>query len=783
MKRLCAIIALLIVGCQSEDFSLKEAMTTTTSLKGKKEYQHTPYITAGNRFYAIGAQDGSFPEIGWHINGEMGGLWNHPIKVADGFQLHLNTQEDSITLKDGSFNNFPLGNQIVYENQLGLEVTQTQFVPDGVQGMLVEYTFLNLHKTSFDGGVQFQTDFDLRPTWLSERQEISDGQDEHYTDEGTNDDVFVAKDNENNWFAAVSSIPQAEKTSTQPSKYQGKGLSEIFQYSLRLEPHEKQKISFFISSSVQSSDEAIDELYRIKNDKQALFEQKAERVKKLEYFSQLNTSDENFNEVYKWIKYNSEWFIREVPEIGRGIAAGYPDYPWWFGCDSEYALQGYLATGNFDITRSSIALLASLSNQTNSNGRIVHEASTNGVVFNPGNINETPQFVSLLWQTYLWTGDRSILEEHYELLQKGMTWLLGEKDTNANGFPEGSGMMEIHGLDSEMIDVAAYSQKALEDAAKIAAVLEYDEQARSYEQKAAELKVKINEKFWVDDFNSYGDFIANDSETLQLIEDAMVRADTLGKPWAVEELKQTKGYLLKNPSKKERPFVLHHNWVVNTPLEVGIAPEDKAQKALETARKFVNPFGAFVTGIDRDETAGQDFGSFKGSKIFSYTGAVMTLPTGVAAVAENNYGNPDWALDYLTRMGRSFSFALPGSIYEVSPDYGMFAQAWNIYSYAVPVVRQFFGISPEAAEQSVLIKPLMPSTWDFAELKNVRVGSNEISLFYKKSTDGYSIKVASKESNWNIEVQPQKGYELLEIQQLESQKMLYTYQKSSALNE
>ena len=121
MKRICVLITLLIVGCQTEDFSVKEAMTTTTSLKGKKEYQHTSYITAGDRFYAIGAQDGSFPEIGWHINGEMGGLWNHPIKVADGFQLHLNTQEDSITLIDGGFNNFPLGNQIVYENQLSLK--------------------------------------------------------------------------------------------------------------------------------------------------------------------------------------------------------------------------------------------------------------------------------------------------------------------------------------------------------------------------------------------------------------------------------------------------------------------------------------------------------------------------------------------------------------------------------------------------------------------------------------------------------------------------------------
>ena len=296
-------------------------------------------------------------------------------------------------------------------------MTQTQFVPDGVQGMLVEYTFLNLHKTSFDGGVQTQTDFDLRPTWLSERQQITDGEDEYYTDDGKDQDVFIIKDNENNWYAALSSIPQAEKPARILQNIKARGLVEYFIIHCSLIRTKSKKISFYISSSVQSSDEAIDELNRIKNNERALFEQKVERVRELEYYSQLHTSDEQFNEVYKWIKYNSEWFIREVPEIGRGIAAGYPDYPWWFGCDSEYALQGYLATGNFDITRSSIALLASL-NQTNSNGRIVHEASTNGVVFNPGNINETPQFVSLLWQTYLWTGDRSILEEHYELLQK-----------------------------------------------------------------------------------------------------------------------------------------------------------------------------------------------------------------------------------------------------------------------------------------------------------------------------------------------------------------------------
>jgi hypothetical protein len=173
--------------------------------------------------------------------------------------------------------------------------------------------------------------------------------------------------------------------------------------------------------------------------------------------------------------------------------------------------------------------------------------------------------------------------------------------------------------------------------------------------------------------------------------------------------------------------------------------------------KYANGNGVFVTGIDRDDTAGQDIGSFQGSKVFSYTGAVMTLPTGVSAISENNYGNPNKALDYLKRMGRSLSFALPGSIYEVSPDYGMFAQAWNLYSYAVPIVQQFFGINPDAAKNLITISPLMPSSWETAKLENVKVGDNKISLEYKKSSNGYSIAILSENEHWNIIFEPKES--------------------------
>jgi hypothetical protein len=254
-----------------------------------------------------------------------------------------------------------------------------------------------------------------------------------------------------------------------------------------------------------------------------------------------------------------------------------------------------------------------------------------------------------------------------------------------------------------------------------------------------------------------------------------VRADTLQKPWAVEELIQTKNYIAAHPSNEPRPFVLHHNWVVNTPMETGVADAEKAKMALETGRKFTNPFGVFVTGIDRDESAGEEEGSFKGSTQFSYTGAVMTLPTGVSAIAENNYGNPNQALDYLKRMGKSFSFALPGSMYEVSPDYGMFAQAWNIYSYAIPIIHQFFGLTPNAHDKEISIKPNMPTHWKNASLENVKVGSTFISITYEETDSNLIITVDLTENDWKISVVPPIGYNATPEMKRKGNTTVYTF--------
>ncbi|HAZ24826.1 MAG TPA: glycogen debranching protein, partial [Algoriphagus sp.] len=265
------------------------------------------------------------------------------------------------------------------------------------------------------------------------------------------------------------------------------------------------------------------------------------------------------------------------------------------------------------------------------------------------------------------------------------------------------------------------------------------------------------------EFGSYADFIGTADEAIHLIDGAIIRADTLNKPWAVEELKATKSKLSTLPKDQKQGLVLYHNWVVNTPMEVGVADPEKAQIALKTGRKYTNPFGVFVTGIDRDESAELEEGSFTGSKVFSYTGAVMTLPTGVSAIGENNYGNPDQALDYLKRMTRSFGFALPGSIYEVSPDYGMFTQAWNLYSYAIPIVTQFFGIKPYAGNKVIHIRPQMPSDWEEAKIERVKVGENEITVTYEKKGKNLIIEVNQSQKKWGLSIEIPESYEQVKV--------------------
>jgi hypothetical protein len=86
------------------------------------------YVAAGDRAYVIGSEDGRFPPMGWHIRGEMGGVWAHPIKLLDGYWFSVNNTwlpaASRFTTGAGYVQmNFPITE--------GLEVTRTEFLLTG----------------------------------------------------------------------------------------------------------------------------------------------------------------------------------------------------------------------------------------------------------------------------------------------------------------------------------------------------------------------------------------------------------------------------------------------------------------------------------------------------------------------------------------------------------------------------------------------------------------------------------------------------------------------------
>lgn len=504
-------------------------------IEGRPSNLQSPFVTAGNRVYMIGYQDGSFADLGWHIKGEMGGVWDHPVKLLDGFSASLKMDDAEYCLDSAvAFVNYPIGNEHSFLWKNGaIDIRRFQFVPDNIEGLVVEYKLINKNAGRRRVILCITPKSDLRPAWLADSLHIVNGQDEVRYDPKTSTLVF--KDRDNPWYAMIGSDRSGKQIENHhpctAAHATDKGVTGTLCFEAVLEPGREYAIPLYISGSSESEDAAAKSLDLLRDSAGQLLADKTARFRKMAQRSAIDIPDKGISEMYDWLKYNIDWMVREVPSEGKGLSAGLPDYPWWFGADATYSLHGVLATGDHELVKSTIRLLNNVSKRTNRNGRIIHEVSTNGVVYNRGNVNETAQFITLVYNYYQWTGDLQLAKEIFPDLTKGIEWLLTTKDPDGNGYPNGSGMMEIPGLetDLEMIDVAVYTQQALVSASKLASSLGENELAIRYSGLANALGQKIDTQWWVNDQHSFGDFRASSAKGKNVLNAALIRSDSMKK--------------------------------------------------------------------------------------------------------------------------------------------------------------------------------------------------------------------------------------------------------------
>ena len=688
-------------------------------------------LCASEHAKLISGTDGQFPDFGHHSEAEMGGLWMHPIKVLDGFWLRFKDLEadnvDTWTLAD-RYTCAPGENSFDYLSGLGhtrVTIHRAQLAPESAPGVVVTYAFANHDDAPRRVEVEWLARTELYPAWYSlDSHFCEDGQDEGSWDAETN--TFRAKDALNPWFAGIrlSDTPDSTKVGQffGPQQTKGRGVSFSATYHMTLAAQTVRTLTFYLTGSAESAAQVEDRLTALTAPVDFRAE-KEQRYGALLAHSRLDVDDPRFAQVWDWVKVNTDWLIVNAGKYGRALSAGMPEYPWWFGCDNCYSIQGLLAIGQYELARQTLKLLADYSEKANGNGRIVHEITTYGLCSNPGNTQETAHYVTAVWHYWRWTGDESLVREVMPLLHKSMAWLEAQDD-DGDLFPSGYGIIEIAGLNAEMIDTIAYTAQAWDCYAQLCRLTGDMQNAARAEDMFRRTRDALNANMWDEEAGSYCDAYASPDFVRSRRESILGRR--LERTAEAEQDFDAMLARKQGDSSKEVGFLMNGNWTLATPMETGLAPADKAERALAymNTNRFVGPWGVYLNALNRDAT--------------------MTISTGVVAVGQARYGHADRALNLLERMCSTFGMATLGTISEMSPDYGCFCQAWTAYALFTPVVRHFFGVQPEADKARVTLTPSMPAAWPKAKLDGVRVLDGELDLHYEKTAEGYALTVTGR---------------------------------------
>lgn len=738
---------------QLPGFTLDEASDKLEHIDGETQNGGYLYATAGSRIYCIGSQSGSFPDIGFHVPGEMGGIWQQPVKLMDGFDFTIRDRRknNSIHLRFDRFTAYPFVTKFRYADTTEkITVVQTQFVPDNLPAMAIEYKIQNNSSEEKNISFEWQADVNLMPVWLAERIGITDGTDQFFSFDSTGS-ILTVKDGSNNWFAGI----QFDNHSTRlreikKSSRKEKGLTGIMTVDLDIPAHSQKYLRIYISGSLKNSQELNQNLAFVKSRLPDLFEEKKNRYIKIANTAELSLPDTLLQKAYNWGKYATDWLRRDVPGLGRGLSAGLPDYPWFFSNDQASTFMALTGTLPPQIFFDAFGMLKRISDKANdSSGRIIHEVSSNGVVYHKGNMQESQLHIIAAWQIFKWTGNIQFLKENYSYAKKIWKWLQMH-DTNHNGYIEGYGGTEIEGLNDEMLDVQINTCLFLDVLGRMANVFGESDNARLYTKKSSALKEKINREWWVDSEGFYADFLSSKEKAIQLIDDALAkRVKPERNLWAREKLNHLKTAIQENRYPYPGYLVYYNSGGLAAATE-GIADTTRALQMIRQYSFFTNKFGTYIAGIERPDNISADERAFQKDSSFSYNRAVMPIATAGLIIAAARYGMPDTALLYMHRMLNTFSFATPGTTYEVSPDYGMFVQAWNITCLNTPIIHYFFGISPEAHKKEISIRPRMPSDWKNASLKNLIIGNTRFSIQYLKEKDTVTCVLQSSEPGWKV---------------------------------
>jgi len=813
----CALILIAsVAGAQPSPDGPKRSTTDTLEVK----LEEKRYVAAGNRAYVIGSEDGRFPPMGWHIRGEMGGVWAHPIKLLDGYWFAL---DDQWIPQASRFTTGAGYVQMELPDTAGLEVTRTEFAPDDSPVVLVGLTLRNPEGTSRSVKVTMDARSEVMAaypwSWTRPSSKCFNQKDEASFD--TQSGTLRFQESGKPWYVMVGASTPPTGGSTgdeiwgpipsdqQPAYYEyeeqtnkdtscddyPRGTGGRLEWNLNVGGNQETTTLWVaVAGSHTSQSEATSALSSAlndpENDPKSLLSQKVNSRLALLNKTHVDLPDQELEDAFDWGKLNMADLTRTVEDMqvrdvdegnaypspaatissATGIGAGFPDYPWYFGTDGAYTAYPLLASGQWDTIKEHLRTIRDVSRIVNGpTGKVVHEVMTDGSVYwgankHPGNTNETAQFATAVEQVWRWTGDNGFRDQMYPFVVDGMRYITssgcpvgpvrnhsqeGTCDNDGDGWPEGYGMVERGGMGEEKLDNTAYTWQALR-ALEAMAKSKRDSQTTNWaDRKADAMEANFDTAWWMSREELYADSLCNSASLNP--DPSWTNFCTAG----------------DNQQLQQR------HWINATPMEVLLAPENRATTALNTLESPTftdddprDPCGLFHTGRGGGPTGPRSAGELK----------CWTLPNSVMAVGEANYGRlgEDEALFYMDAIARQLDLEMPGALPEISPspEYdpfvefrqrAMFMQAWSSYGIQWPVIHHFLGIRPDAPTGSLTVVPDVPESWPGLSVQNLQVGSGTVAASASHDGERYTTEVSAS-TRWKLTI----GHTLPEGAQIQS---------------
>ena len=766
-------------------------LSVTSRLPDRRE------VAAGTRAYSIGFEDGRFYANGWHITGEMGGVWTPPLKLLDGVWFGLDGQWVGPATKFSSgwgYTHFDL------PDTAGLGVQRTDFVPDGRRGVLFGLKITNpgaarTATLSVDAHSELMGQYPWGFTGVTPNasdniadQGKYDGQDLLFTDDGALPgapvhhyaamvgtslkpdsgmigDQFWGPQPGRRCTGNEPGAPADPKPSACDDGPFGRGTGGELTYTLSLPAGGSQTVWLAAAGSDNGATAAQQELSQVLQDPAGQLAAKVASRERLAQQTKLSLpGDPLVQDAIDWGKQNIADLTQSAENLqirwtnqgkqfpapsgtvpkATWIGAGFPDYPWIFGTDAEYTAFAAVSVGQFEAIEGHLRALRDISDILNNrSGVVAHEAVSDGSIwFGHDSRHTNPDGTT----AYDFNTDETVkFPSAVALLWR---W------TGDNHFRD-----EMYDFTVRNLHYVERTLDADHDG--------WPEGLGNVERTGMGPEKLDNTVYFIRGLYDLADMASSkhDGATFAWAKNlARKLTQRFDSTWWYQAALQYADSL--NDPGNIQSFQKH--WIGQTPMEAelvvngqtvpGVAPFDHGNTALDGRENdCFSGTPPYNPGLFHTACGGGANGL--GEKV------IFGLTTSIQSIGEGNYGRlgPGQQQRYTHALAETM-FAepatggtpdeQPGAMPEIfpSPDQGanidrcwtcrsMFMQAWGNYGTAWAVVHQWLGVRPDLGNERVEFVPQVPLGQTSVRGQDIRLGGGSADVLATHSGSAYTTQI------------------------------------------